>query len=440
MASIIVWSFCILTGCSDRSNKPSIPSVFTADIQAGILKHIEEETRLGNGYFNLTIQGENHSLKLVKIHTEYLATLGPQSYFACVDLADTKGDVYDVDFFLAGKPGSMKVTRTIPHKVNGQPYYFWLQNDDDTWGMVPVSHASRELMGIIVPNDEFDFIYKMTLPEFSGNARLWIPSPATDQFQEVEIVELKAPSPHQLLEETRHGNKVFFWELTHIDSGKSVEIRYHVKRIEKSAYIDNSTQPADYLSPNRLVPNNENFAAIANEITADKKGDLVKARALYDHVIDKLRYARAGDGWGRGDAVFACNAHHGNCTDFHAYFISLARAVGIPARFAIGAGIPSNRDEGGVDGYHCWVEFYAEDKWWPVDISEADKYSALSSYYFGHHPANRFEFSQGRDLEVDPMPASGPINFLAYPVLEIDGHQTKSTISFTFTRPDKNTK
>jgi len=28
----------------------------------------------------------------------------------------------------------------------------------------------------------------------------------------------------------------------------------------------------------------------------------------------------------------------------------------------------------------------------------------------------------------------------AYPVLEIDGHQTKSTISFTFTRPDKNTK
>ena len=37
-----------------------------------------------------------------------------------------------------------------------------------------------------------------------------------------------------------------------------------------------------------------------------------------------------------------------------------------------------------------------------MDISEADKYTALSMYYFGHHPANRFEFSHGRDLAPDP--------------------------------------
>jgi transglutaminase-like putative cysteine protease len=132
--------------------------------------------------------------------------------------------------------------------------------------------------------------------------------------------------------------------------------------------------------------------------------------------------------------VHACDVRSGNCTDFHAYFIALARAVGIPARFAIGAAIPSERNDVGIDGYHCWVEFHAEGTWWPVDISEANKYSALSTYCFGHQPANRFELSRGRDLELEPGPASGPINFLAYPILEINGRPTKVSTEFVFRR------
>jgi hypothetical protein len=69
-----------------------------------------------------------------------------------------------------------------------------------------------------------------------------------------------------------------------------------------------------------------------------------------------------------------------------------------------------------------------------VDISEGDKYSTLATYYFGHHPANRFELSRGRDLVVEPGPASGPINFLAYPVLEIGGKPVKVRVEFSFTR------
>ena len=123
-----------------------------------------------------------------------------------------------------------------------------------------------------------------------------------------------------------------------------------------------------------------------------------------------------------------------NCTDFHSYFIALCRAVNIPARFAIGAAIPSERNEGGIDGYHCWAEFYTDGRWWPVDISEGDKCSSLSTYYFGHHPANRIELSRGRDLVLEPGPASGPINFLAYPVLEINGEPTKVKVDFSFNR------
>src|SRR3974377_2329904 len=94
-----------------------------------------------------------------------------------------------------------------------------------------------------------------------------------------------------------------------------------------------------YLQPERLVPANETFLSIAQQVTRGKTTDLERGRALYNHVIENVRYARYGKGWGRGDAVYACDARSGNCTDFHAYFIALARAAGIPARFAIGAAI-----------------------------------------------------------------------------------------------------
>ena len=219
-------------------------------------------------------------------------------------------------------------------------------------------------------------------------------------------------------------------------SKKDIKMIFAVKRLEKGAYTDD-VDPKAYLEPDRMVPDKEEFRIQAKKIVEGKDGDLVKARAIYDYIIDEMRYMKFGEGWGQGDAVYACSSLYGNCTDFHSFFIALARAVDIPARFAIGAGLPSERDDGGVDGYHCWAEFYAEGKWWPVDISEADKYSALSIYFFGHHPANRIEFTKGRDLVVEPGPKSGPINFLAYPVLEIAGKSVKVKKYFSFHRTKK---
>lgn len=436
-ATVVVCT--LVGGCHtaqvDEHEQPSpVPHVVTGDIQAGIEKHIAEQTRLGKGYFKLPYaDGELH-LKLVRVHTEYLANLGPRRHFACVDLASVDGDVYDVDFFLAGDPGAMTVTETTVHKVNGQPLYLWEQKRDKTWQRVPAEGAAPELLGVITDQDEFEFVYRATLPEMTDRARMWIPLPSTDDFQTVEVTSIHTPGERKILEEPKHGNKVLFLSLAPEHSGETIEIRSQVRRLEKPVYANSGEDVQQYLNPENLVPANETFRQIAEEAVAGKAGDLVRARALYDHVIDRMRYAKFGSGWGKGDAVFACDARHGNCTDFHAYFIALARAVNIPARFAIGAAIPSARDEGGVDGYHCWAEFYTDGRWWPVDISEGDKCSSLSTYYFGHHPANRVELSRGRDLALEPGPASGPINFLAYPVLEIGGQTVKAKVEFSFNR------
>ncbi|MHC4396641.1 MAG: transglutaminase-like domain-containing protein [Planctomycetota bacterium] len=436
-AAVIVCA--LLVGCDtsreeEQGSSDSVPNVVTKDIQAGIEKHIEEHTRLGEGYFRVAFGEEELRLKLVRVHTEYLANLGPRRHFACVDLASIDGDVYDVDFFLAGDPNAMNVTETTVHKINGQPHYVWEQKRDKTWHRVSVKKASPRLLGLIKNSDEFEFLYKATLPKMNNTARMWIPLPSTDSFQTVEVKSIKAPGKREILQEREHGNSVLFLTLGPEDSGKTVEMRFQVRRLEKGVYAAQTPGPGQYLNPERLVPAGERFRSIAETVVEGKKGDLVRARALYDHVIDRMRYMKFGSGWGKGDAVYACDARTGNCTDFHSYFIALSRTVGIPARFAIGAAIPSERNAGGIDGYHCWAEFYTDGRWWPIDISEGDKCSSLSTYYFGHHPANRVELSRGRDLVLEPGPASGPINFLAYPVLEINGNPTKVKVEFSFNR------
>ena len=431
-----VWAGVVCRAASQPAQEASepIPHLVTADIQAGIEQYIEQQTRLGEGYFNLPFGDDQLRLRLVRVHTEYLASLGSRRHFACVDLASIEGNVYDVDFFLKGDPGAMTVTETIVHKINGQPLYLWEQKRDKTWVRVPVDDASQTLLGVIEGRDEFEFLYEAKLPKIKESARMWIPLPATDAFQTVEVKSISAPGKQRILEDNDYANRVLFLMLEPQDSGKTVAIRFGVQRLEKAVYTERASAPEDHLQPERLVPTNDEFRDIATKVVEGKKTDLVRARALYDHTIDRMRYMKYGAGYGQGDAVYACDARTGNCTDYHAYFIALARAAGIPARFAIGASIPSTRDEGKISGYHCWAEFHADGQWWPVDISEGDKYSSLATYYFGHHPANRIELSRGRDLVVEPGPVSGPINFLAYPVLEIGGKPVKVKPRFSFRR------
>jgi transglutaminase-like putative cysteine protease len=120
-----------------------------------------------------------------------------------------------------------------------------------------------------------------------------------------------------MLTDSKFGNQVMFLELDADDSGKTIEIRCQVQRQEKGVYASKADDPKQYLAPEKMVPADIRFRTIAAEVVAGKTGDLVRARALYDHVIDTMRYAKAGPGWGKGDAVFACDARHGNCTDFH---------------------------------------------------------------------------------------------------------------------------
>jgi transglutaminase-like putative cysteine protease len=158
------------------------------------------------------------------------------------------------------------------------------------------------------------------------------------------------------------------------------------------------------------------------------------ARAIYNHVVSTVKYDKSGTGWGRGDIYYACDARRGNCTDFHAIFIGYARAMGIPARFAIGFPLPADRGAGKISGYHCWAEFYAKGIGWvPVDASEAAKNPAKREYFFGAHDENRVELSKGRDVLLTPKQQGDPLNYFVYPYAEVDGKAyTSIETSYSF--------
>ncbi len=113
--------------------------VTTADVSAGIKKHIEAESKKsGDGKLHVKHEGKDLALDLVKVHDDRLSSLGGGKHFACVDLKAADGTVYDVDFFLKGKPGEMKVTETSVHKIAGKPLYNW-KEEGGVWKKVLLS-------------------------------------------------------------------------------------------------------------------------------------------------------------------------------------------------------------------------------------------------------------------------------------------------------------
>ncbi len=233
----------------------------------------------------------------------------------------------------------------------------------------------------------FEFTYGVKVegfPESARNVRIWIPLAQSDRHQIVRLIKDSGSVPLRSTRENEYGNRMLYAEVRDPRAPLDFLIEYRVARREyrmgnfKSLMRYNSdpvtTTPEleRFLEPDRMIQINGEIARIAARTTQGKTGVIERAYAIYNYVFHNMRYEKVGTGWGRGDALWACNSHHGNCTDFHSLFIGMMRAQKIPARFVIGFPLPPHRSEGVIPGYHCWAEFYLTHVGWvPVDISEA---------------------------------------------------------------------
>ncbi len=273
------------------------------------------------------------------------------------------------------------------------------------------------------------------LPPGARRAEVWIPLPSDTPHQTVADLKVSAPYPATISKDSA-GNRVAHFTVEDVASlrGQGIEVRatYRIRRsevrvpLEVARSASGGPPPGDeaaYLGENRMVRLTPRVRALAAELAAGKRDAVEMARAFYDYLVENGTYDKTAPGWGRGDSERFCDLKKGNCTDFHSAFMALARAEGIPVRFVIGfPGPPGNA--GTAPGYHCWAEFWAPGTGWvPVDAADAAKSGdpEKKRYLFGNLDPDRFEVSRGRDLTLSPRQKEGPVNFLIYPYVEVDG-------------------
>ncbi len=244
---------------------------------------------------------------------------------------------------------------------------------------------------------------------------VWVPLPLEDESQRVEELIIEAPGPHLIRQEPEYGNRFLYL----FSRGKEIRLRYQavITRKEFSPRSPATPPTPRLLLPDKLVPVKA-FKDLALDLTRGASTPEERLRALYDFVVNNLRYDKSGKGWGRGDALFACRAQKGNCTDFHSLLMALSRAVGFPTLFEIGLPVPQGG--GVVAGYHCWLKVYLDGKILGLDASEAAKHPEKRNYFFGHLCDRRILLSRGRDLLLSPAQHGPRLNFMYQAYAEED--------------------
>ncbi len=300
--------------------------------------------------------------------------------------------------------------------------------------------------GSSVPGGErsFRFTYEAVVSKIPPDARsvdVWIPVAADGDVQRVSSLKVAAPPGASFHHDPEYGNTILHFALDPRGEAEvRVRVSYDVRRREdRRAPGAGSAHPASgppaqerFLRGDRLVPVDDFIKSIADEVTRGKTTPLEKAVAIYEYTVETMKYDKSGTGWGNGDLYYACDIRKGNCTDFHALFIGLARAAGIPAKFVIGFPVPRERSEGIIAGYHCWAEFHLDGFGWiPVDTSEASKDKSRKGYYFGTLDPDRIEFTTGRDILLAPPQKGDRLNYFIYPYVEVDG-KTHGEVERTF--------
>jgi transglutaminase-like putative cysteine protease len=294
---------------------------------------------------------------------------------------------------------------------------------------------------------DLSYVVRVKPPAGSRKIRVWIPLPSSDQYQTISQLQLQGPMKVQLHKEPKYGDRYAYLDVdsTRVKPGFEIRLAFHAVRYERHSALAAAGDlakplPKDvvpFLQADGLVPVDGVIASLSREQTQGVSDPLQKARRIYEYVISAVNHDPVGAGSGRGDALWAAESHHGDCTDFQSLFIGMARAAGIPARLAVGFSLPKGQTQGTIAGYYSWAEFYVSGRgWMPVDVWQASQDPSHRDYFFGALDAHRVMVSMGRDVALTPLPQVGRLNYIAYPYLEADGKPSPVvSMDFFFNAP-----
>jgi hypothetical protein len=244
--------------------------------------------------------------------------------------------------------------------------------------------------------------------------QVYLPRPVEWDGQRQVEIEAVSPDPTRAGTDPVFGNGIYYWDVSDLpQEGEKLpfEIKFTYIAYEIRTDIDPaSVQPYDTDSSlYRLYTRSEQFietddpqiVKIASQVAGSESNPYLLARKLYDYVVENANYRLVGEGLLGAKALLVND--EGECGDFSALFIALARARGIPARPVVGYWAVS-----GLEQTHVWAEFYLEGIGWiPVDPTIGQQSSSNKAYYFGNMDNQRVILHKGFNVPQDPPAPDG---------------------------------
>jgi len=302
----------------------------------------------------------------------------------------------------------------------------------------------------------FELTSRVEIPT-EGSARVWLPLPSMHEAAWIRpqgnLWQGNARDMRVVSEPT-YGAQMLYaeWEAGAAPSLELVS-RFAVRDRGIDLSSPASPPPLDpaarglYTGPTRLLPTDGIVRETALRITADSDGDLAKARALYDWVVENTFRDPAVRGCGLGDIRFMLETGDlgGKCADLNALYVGLARAAGLPARDVYGVRVSESRldfrslGKSGdcTKGQHCRAEVWLEDFGWvPVDPADvrkvaleeppgslpldAEPVARARALLFGGWEMNWLAYNDAHDVAL-PGSEGPALPYLMYPQAEVDG-------------------
>lgn len=158
-----------------------------------------------------------------------------------------------------------------------------------------------------------------------------------------------------------------------------------------------------YLQPSHLVESDDSaFAPVAAAIRRNFTETESQLRAAFLYPQWTLDYERQPN---RG-ALFALRNRSGDCTEYAALFVALARQLGVPARMTAEFLFPGERREFDLPNHQA-AEVYLNDRWLPVDPNLATEPDY--GYGFGYGGTDKILLKRGESWTWSNwMPGTAP--------------------------------
>jgi len=305
----------------------------------------------------------------------------------------------------------------------------------------------------------FQMTTRLEISKPAGVTQAWIPLPSVDQKAWIKPLgsTWNTNGKAVVARDPRYGAEMLHVAWAAGEEAPVVEVVSRIATQDRAVDLAKPADPSIGLSAAEhgfntagtvLIPVDGIVKQTSDKITAGKKTEIDKVRAIYEWVVDNTFRDAKVRGCGIGDIASMLKTGNlgGKCADINALFVGLARAAGIPARDVYGIRVAPSKfgykslgagSEVVTKAQHCRAEVFLTGYGWvatdPADVRKValeepptnlalndPKVVAARKTLFGAWEGNWLAYNVAHDLTLPG--SSGPqIGFLMYPQGESGG-------------------